>query len=337
MPNRFSRRSVLAAGAGTFASIGFVRSRASAAQFNYKCGHNLAVDSAMNVRSVELWKKVEEDTGGRLSVRVFANSALGSDTAVAQQVRSGATEMCCFPSGSAQSLVPEIGITGVGFAFQTDAVAIKAMDGALGDALRTAMEQRGMTVIAKETFELGLRQLTNSIKPIVTASDLAGMKIRTPPAKLSVDLFRTLGATPAPIDFAEAYTALQTHLVDGTELPVSTITTGKYYEVQKYLSIANHTWAGYWLIINPQAWAALPPDIQAIVKKRAPEYINLQRHDIAILEPVMIDKLHRLGMQVNQCDTTTFRAKLGPYYARWKAEFGPQLWSLLEMYSGKLG
>ena len=332
-----SRRSVLAAGAAAFASIGFVRSRAQAAQFQYKCGHNLPVDSAMNVRSVQLWKQVEQDTGGRLSVRVFAASALGSDGAVAQQVRSGATEMCCLPSGSAQTLIPEVGVTGVGFAFRTDADAIRAMDGTLGDALVAAMEQRGFTVVAKQTFELGLRQLTNSVKPIVTAADLAGLKIRTPPARLSVDLFKTLGANPAPIDFAEAYTALQTHLVDGTELPLSTIMVGRYFEVQKYLSIANHTWAGYWLVINPDAWKALPPDIQAVVKRRAPDYIGMQRRDIALQEPVMLDKLHRLGMQVNQADTSTFRAKLGPYYARWKAEFGPQIWSLLEQYSGKLG
>ncbi len=112
-------------------------------------------------------------------------------------------------------------------------------------------------------MELGLRQLTNSAKPIVTASDLAGLKMRTPPSRITLDLFRTLGANPTPLDFAEAYTALQTHLVDGTELPLTTIATSRFYEVQKYLSIANHTWAGYWMVANPAAWNALPPDISS--------------------------------------------------------------------------
>jgi TRAP-type C4-dicarboxylate transport system substrate-binding protein len=98
--------------------------------------------------------------------------------------------------------------------------------------------------------------------------------------------------------------------------------------------LTNHRWGGYWIVANPAAWSALPKDVQAIAERIMPKYIGFQRRDIALLEKTLLDQLARQGMVVNQTDSDAFRARLGPYYARWKVEFGPGLWALLEDYSG---
>jgi TRAP-type C4-dicarboxylate transport system substrate-binding protein len=97
-------------------------------------------------------------------------------------------------------------------------------------------------------------------------------------------------------------------------------------------------WSAYWLLGNPDAWKALPPDIQAVVGRNADKYAVLQRRDTALLNESLADKLTRLGMQRNDAATAGFRAKLrdAKFYERWRAEFGSAAWDLLEAHTGKL-
>ena len=333
-----SRRAFVSGGILAAAPVAVIRGRARAAQFEYSHAHDVPFSSPMHIRSVQMWQQVEHETGGRLLVRVFGNGSLGSSEGVMTQVRAGAIQFASVGSQSATELLPTSAIMGVGFAFRNDAAAMAAIDGALGDAIRREMETRGLVSIAKETFEVGLRQFSSNGRAIQTPPDMVGLKMRIAPARLTVDLFRTLGATPTAVNLTQIYSALQTHLVDGTDLPVSLILGTHVFEVQKYLGIANHTWGGYFLVGNPGAWNALPPDIRAIVQRNCSRYIGIERRDMNNLEPSLIDKLEKGGVQVSRVEPEPFRAKLAPYYARCKAEFGPALWSLLEQYSGgKLG
>jgi TRAP-type C4-dicarboxylate transport system substrate-binding protein len=87
---------------------------------------------------------------------------------------------------------------------------------------------------------IGMRQITSNLRPIQKPDDLANFKIRTPPGRLSIDLFRAFGASPVPINFSELYTSLQTHVVDGEENSLNSIYQGRFFEVQKYLSLTAH-------------------------------------------------------------------------------------------------
>jgi TRAP-type C4-dicarboxylate transport system substrate-binding protein len=166
----------------------------------------------------------------------------------------------------------------------------------------------------------------------------AGFKIRTPAGELWVDLFKSLGAAPAPLNFSELYTALQTRVFDGQENPYAIIDVGRLYEVQKYLSVTNHMWSAYHLLGNQDAWKALPPDVQAIVERNVTKYALLQRRDTQERNDSLADKLVRRGMVLNRADTSGMRAKLSSsgFYTKWRDKFGAQAWSLLEKTSGKL-
>jgi tripartite ATP-independent transporter DctP family solute receptor len=201
--------------------------------------------------------------------------------------------------------------------------------------VKAAIEAKGIHPLY--LWANGYRQITSSTKPIRNADDLAGFKIRTPAAAIWLDLFRTLGASPTPMNFSEVYTSLQTHVIDGQENPFGLIESARLFEVQKYLSVTNHMWSGYWLIANGDAWTALPPDIQKIVSRNAKKYGDLQNTDVALYNASLADKLARRGMILNYADTATFRAKLGPFYAKERDTFGPTAWGLLEASVGKLG
>ncbi len=332
-----TRGRFVASGAAALASIAVIRAPARAAQWNYKYASNISVDHPLNVRMRECWDAVKTQTGGRLEVQIFPNNQLGGDTQALQQLRSGALQFFTLDGGILQSVVPVAAIQGIGFAFKDSAEAFRAMDGELGDEVRAQIRAAGIYVHPK-MWENGMRQMTSGTKPVRGVADLAGFKIRTPPGELWVDLFRSLGAAPSPLNFSEVYTALQTHVFDGQENPYAIIETARLFEVQKYLSVTNHMWSAYHFLGNQDAWKALPPDVQRIVERNLTKYALLQRRDTQQRNDSLAEKLVRQGMTMNRADANALRGKLAAsgFYAKWRDKFGPQAWSLLEKTSGKL-
>ena len=323
-------------GGGAAAALALTAARpASAAQFNYKYGTPTQLGHPLTLRAAQMWDAVRTETGGRLDVKPFPNSELGGDTAVLTQLRSGALQFLSFTGGILASVVPSAAVDGVGFAFKSTEQAFATMDGPLGALVRKDMAAAGIYAFDK-IWDNGWRQITSSTHPIQTAADLQGFKIRTPASKLWIEMFKTLGASPTPMNIAELYTSLQTHVVDGQENPLAIIEAAKFYEVQKYLSITNHMWTGFWLIANGDAWAALPADIQAVVTRNATKYAMLERADVGKMTGQLIAQLKTQGMAVNTADAATFRAKLGPYYAIAKDLVGAPAFALLEQSVGKL-
>lgn len=335
MGQNLSRGQFAAGTAAAFASIAVIQAPAKAAQFEYKMAHNLPVSHPLHVRNVQLWNAVRAETKGRLDVKIFPNNLLGGDTQVLGQLRTGAVQFFTLSGGILTSVVDIAAIQGLGFAFKDSKTVFEAMDGDVGAIVRKETEAKGLYAFDK-IWENGFRQITSSSHPISKVEDLANFKIRPPPGKLWIALFKTLGASPTPINLSEVYTSLQTKVVDGQENPYAVIETTKFYEVQKYLSVTNHMWDGYWLLANGDALKALPNDIQEIVKRNAAKYAVMQRRDVALLNESLADKLARRGMTINKADTGGFRSRLGPFYARWKADFGDTAWTAMEKYSGKL-
>ncbi|GAC1539894.1 MAG: TRAP transporter substrate-binding protein [Candidatus Velthaea sp.] len=331
----FNRVQFIAGTGATFAGINIVRAPAKAADFQYKMGMSAPLNDPRHVDAVMMWNDVRKETGGKLDVKLFPNSALGTDTAMIGQIRSGALDFLTISPGILSGVVPVAGIEGIPFAFKSLDVAWRAFDGALGAYVRSEIEAAGMVVMPK-VLDNGFRQITNSTRPIKTVDDIAGLKLRTPVGKLWIDLFKHLGAIPTAINFADIYSALQTHIVDGQENPYGLIYTGHFYEVQKYLSVADYMWGGYWVIGNKTAWTALGPDIQKIVVKHMNVYAERQRRDNVLYNNSTADKLRRLGLTFNRMDVATFKPRVKDLYASWKSDFGGKAFDLLEQYTGKL-
>jgi tripartite ATP-independent transporter DctP family solute receptor len=330
-----SRGTFLAGAAATAAGLAGLSAPAGAAQFDFKLAHGTPTNFPVHVRLTEMWKTVREQTDGRVNVQIFPNNILGSELSQLQQLRTGALQFMILQGVSLSSLVPGVGMDGVGFAFKDSAQAEHAFDGPLGGYLRKLIMDKGIFAFPR-VFNFGMRQVTASSHPIRTVSDFAGFKIRTPPAPITVDLFKSLGASPTPIVFPELYLALQTKIVDGQETPYSTIEAGRFFEVQKYLSVTNHTATIFWYLGNMDAWNALSASDQAIVLKAADAAAVAERRDTALQSAALADKLARLGLTFNTADTESMRAQLKPFYAKWKNEFGSAAWDLLEQTAGKL-
>ena len=338
MTDLISRGRFVAAGSAALASIAVIKAPARAAEWTYKYANNVSVDHPLNVRTKMCWNDVNRETKGRLDVQIFPNNQLGGDTQMLAQLRSGALQVMTLDGGILESVVPVAAIQSVGFAFNDSAQAFRAFDGKLGAYVRGEIATKGLHAFDK-IWENGMREITTSTKPVHNAGDIAGMKIRTPNSRMALDLFKSLGAAPTPLNFSELYTALQTKVVDGQENPLANIEFARFYEVQKNLSLSSHMWGGYWLLAESDWFNKLPSDVQGIVTRNASRITDRQRADVMKLNDSLIGKLKSQGMTVNDlsaADRATMRAKLGDYYKHWKAEFGNAAWDLLESYSGKL-
>ncbi len=151
-------------------------------------------------------------------------------------------------------------------------------------------------------------------------------------------MFKAFDASPASINFAEVYSALQTKIVEGQENPLALISTAKLYEVQKYCSLTNHMWDGFWFLANRRAWQALPDDVKAIVAKNVNAAAVKERADTEKLNATVKDELAAKGLVFNQPEVAPFREKLraAGFYSEWKGKYGDHAWELLEKSVGKL-
>ena len=259
-----ARRSLLATAAALpLVAIG----RARAAEFNYRLAHDLPPAHPLNVRTVEACARIRDATDGRIEIKVFPDSKLGSDLVSLGQVRSGEIEFFSVPGLILSSAVPAASINGVGFAFGSYAQVWAAMDGKLGAYVRGEIGKQGVTAVSR-MWNNGFRQVTTSTKPIRTPDDLRGLKLRVPVSPLWMSTFSTLGAAPAGLNFVQLYDALKTRTMDAQENSLAIIQTTKLYEVQGFCSLTNHIWDGFWLLANEQAMARLPKPVRAIVEEK---------------------------------------------------------------------
>lgn len=331
-----ARSRFVTGGIAALATINVIPRPARAAQFEYKAGHDTPVDYPETVRARAMWDAVRRETGGRLDVKVFPASQLGSDPAMLEQVRSGAIQFYMTSGTVLGAVVPVAGMTGVPFAFRSPREAWDTFAGPLGAYVRKEVEAKTETIVLPDQWELGFRQITSSTRPVRTVADLQGFKIRIPAVPIGVRFFKTLGASPTVINISETYVALQTHIVDGQENPFAIIETWRFYEVQKYLNLTSHSWDGKWYLANRAAFAALPADIQAIVRRNSAKYAALERADLQRLNNSLPAKLSSQRMEIVHTDVSTFKARLKPYYAGLKSEFGATAWTLLEDKVGRL-
>jgi len=331
-----SRRALLKSSAALpLFSIGM--RHANAAEFTYKLATGQSLTQPINPRLKQACDRILEASSGKLEIRFFPASQLGSDTDLLSQVRSGGVEFLNISGSVLSTVVAGAALTNVGFAFSGYDQVWPGIDGALGKNIRGQIEKAGFVAVSKAS-DNGFRHITSSSKAIKSAADLQGYRIRVPVSPIFTSLFKALGATPTSINFNELYTALQTKLVDGQENGLVAIESGKLYEVQKFVSQTNHIWDPFWLLGNRRAFGALPDNLKEIVRREFDRASMEQRADVEKLNASLKEQLLGKGLSFETPDRPGFRTALSKagFYKEWKDKFGAENWAVLESITGPL-
>jgi C4-dicarboxylate-binding protein DctP len=256
------RRTLIAlALAATFASTG-ASAQAPTPQtpIVIKFSHVVSNDTPKGKGAQRFKELAEKATGGRVRVELYANSSLYKDKEELEALQLGAVQMLAPSLAKFGPLgVKEFEVFDLPFLFNDKAALARVTQGPAGKMMLDKLDPKGIKGLA--FWDNGFKQMTAN-RPLHVPADFKGLKMRIQSSKVLDAQFRAVGANPQVMAFSEVYQALQTGVVDGSENTASNIYTQKMHEVQKFLTVSDHGYIGYVVIVNKKFWDALPPDIR---------------------------------------------------------------------------
>jgi tripartite ATP-independent transporter DctP family solute receptor len=272
-------------------------------------------------------EQVERASGGKMKVRAIGASALGPDVQMQQALIGGAQEMMVGSTATLVGITKEMALWDTPFLFSNAKEADAVLDGPIGQKVNAKLQEKGLVGLAY--WENGFRNLTNSKRPITKLEDLNGVKLRVMQNNVYLDSFKTLGANAVPLPFSELFSALETNTVDGQENPYNTILSSKFFEVQKYLSVTNHVYSPWIVLVSKKWWDGLSKDEQKVLADAAKASRDFERKDTREEAGKALADLKSKGMQINELSAVEagrMRDKLTRVNASIGANIGMELW-----------
>ncbi|MBM3358938.1 MAG: TRAP transporter substrate-binding protein [Betaproteobacteria bacterium] len=283
-----------------------------------RLGHVGFPGSIFDIVSNKFAQDVNEALKGKVEVRVFHSSQLGTDEAMIKGIRVGAPEMQA-PSTIMSTVDPRYGVFEMPYLIVNRAHMKRVSENReVQKALFDVLPARGIRLLG--VWENGFRHITNNARPIVRPEDLKGIKLRVPGGVWRVKMFQAYGANPSPMPFAEVYSALQSGVMDAQENPFPQIFSARFHEVQKFLSLTGHVYTPAYLIVNEDFWRKLPKDVQDTIAKIAWATGDFARSEGERLDRDLMAKLAP-PMKVNEADKEAFIKASAAVYE----EFGKQV------------
>ncbi|HYQ99878.1 MAG TPA: TRAP transporter substrate-binding protein [Casimicrobiaceae bacterium] len=282
---------------------------------------------------------VAQKSGGKMQVKVFPGGVLGGDVQVLSAVQGGTIDMASMNSGILQGQIKEYAIVDFPFLFDNAKEVDAILDGPIGKQLADKLPEKGLVHLAY--YDLGFRQLTNSKRPIKTAEDIVGLKIRVIQSPIYIDTFNALGANSVPMAFPEVYTALEQKAIDGQENPFTVIEANKFQEVQKYLAGTNHMYNPQSMFISKKTWDRLNKDEQQILLDAARESAAFQRKFSRDAQAASLANLKKTMeyTELPPAEIAKIRTKLKPvidkFSAQVGADFAKQVYGEIDKVRGK--
>jgi tripartite ATP-independent transporter DctP family solute receptor len=300
-------------------SIGLWPAAATAQQpIVIRLGHVGFPGSLFDISGNKFAQEVNQALKGRVEVKVFHSSQLGSDEAMIKGIRVGAPEMQ-IPSTVMSTVDQRYGVFEMPYLIISRAHMKKVTENKeVQKSLFEGLPARGVRVLG--VWENGYRHITNNRRPIKVPGDLNDIKLRVPGGVWRVKMFKAYGANPSPMPFSEVYSALQSGVMDGQENPFSQIYSAKFHEVQKYLSLTGHVYTPAFLIVSEAFWKKLPKDVQDTISKIAWATGDFARSEGDRLDRELQSKLAP-PMIVNEPNKELFIKASGAVYE----EFGKEV------------
>lgn len=282
-------------------------------------------------------EQVEKASGGKMRVRSIGAAALGPDVQMQQALIGGAQEMMVGSTATLVGISKEMALWDTPFLFNNAKEADTILDGPIGQKLMDKLPEKGLVGLVY--WENGFRNLTNSKRPVNKLEDLDGIKLRVMQNNVFLDSFKSLGTNAVPMAFSELFGALETGTVDGQENPYNTILSSKFYEVQKYLTVTNHVYSPWIVLVSKKWWDGLSKDEQKVLMDAAKASREFERKDTREEASKAVAALKEKGMQVNElspAEAARMRNSLTRVYASIGASVGMDLWNETQAELAKL-
>src|SRR5450755_4390884 len=321
------RRRLLAVAVAAAATLALVGPALAQGPIVIKFSHVVATETPKGKASEFFAKRAAELTKGKVKVEVYPNSQLYKDNEEIEALQLGSVQMLAPSLAKFGPLgVKEFEVFDLPFIFDDYAGVHKVTQGPIGKQLLDKLEPKGIKGLA--FWDNGFKSFSAN-KPIRSPADIKGLKMRIQSSKVLEEEIRTLGGLPQVMAFSEVYQALQTGVVDGTENPISNLYTQKMHEVQKHLSLTEHGYLGYAVIVNKKFWEGLPGDVRGQLEqamKEATDFANkiAKEQNDQDLEAVKSSGRTQVYTPTKE-ERLAFKKVLVPVHKKMESRIGPEL------------
>lgn len=284
---------------------------ATAASGSSMTAADVHIDGYPTVEAVRfIGKKLQQETNGRLNIRVYHSGQLGRESDTIGMTRFGALDITRVNFAPLNNPFPLTQIFSLPYVFESVEHMRRAADGDAGRAVLESFATRDLVGLA--IYDAGARSFYNTRRPVHEPKDLNGLKIRVPPSDIFIELARALGANPTPLSFGESYSALQTHLIEGAENNWRTFHTSRHFEVARYWSQSMHSHSPEALLMSRRTFESLQPADQELLREAARESVPYMRQLWDRMDAESRDFVLKAGVQSNEVDSAAFHRAARP-------------------------
>ncbi len=288
-------------------AIGLAAGNASAA-LKINLGVVTKPGSAQNIVAGRFKQLVEAGSKGGITVKIHHSGSLGNETEILQQIQMNQVQMGIITVGPFDTFDPMVRVINYPFMFKNYTQVDAVLDGPLGNEILKDLERVGFEGLSFS--ENGFRNLTNNKRPVKTAADVKGLKIRVMESALHKAIWRALGANPTPMPWP-IYTQLEQGVIDGQENPLWVAVVYKLYEVQRYMTLTRHVYSGHIDVASLAWWKTLTPKTRKLIKDCMYQAAVYQRRFNRENNAKRLALLKQKGMQIEMHpDLASFRAKV---------------------------
>ncbi|NAO98909.1 TRAP transporter substrate-binding protein [Vreelandella titanicae] len=319
LPNRFLRSAALAAGL-----CAVFTGPAVAQNLVLKAGHAASTSNTGHKAFEFLGQELAEKTDGRIVVEIFPSSQLGSERELVESIQLGNVDMTFVSSAVLGSFNPQFFALDIPFMFKDRDGVYRVLDGEIGQDLLSSLEQVGIKGLGY--WENGFRQLTNNKQEIRSPEDLEGMRMRTMENAVHIEAWREVGANPAPLAFGELFTALQQGTFDAQEGPINLFYDMRFHEVQDYISLTNHVYSPWPVLINPDVYSSLSDEDKVILEEAITNTTEYQRDLARKADEAAISAMPDITItELTPEEIEAFASYMGPVYEMVEERVGKEI------------
>ena len=293
--------------------------------------HNASPGNPRTVAGDKWAEMVTECTGGALTVNHAHSAMMGDDVELMTSAAAGVIQVTANSQGATSQIVPEVGLLGLPFLFKDMPSAWTVVDGEVGDMIDQRAQKAGLKVLG--FWDNGIRNISHVSKTVPTPADLKGMKIRTPPDPMTVDIFEALGASPAPLAFSELPTALRSGVFDGQENPLVNIYSSKIHEITPYITLTGHKYESTPILASLIWWSGLDEATRTCVLDATRQAGEIQRSLMLEADTKLRPRMEAEGVTFVEADKAAYQAATRSVYDK-HAERYPELVAALRKAAG---
>lgn len=253
---------------------------------------------------------LERETGGRLRIRLYHSGQLGRESDAIDMARFGAIDFTRVYTGALNNAFPLTRALCLPYVFDSVAHLRGALDGDVGHVVLRGFETRDLVGLA--IYDSGARCFYNTQRPLRAPADLRGLKFRVPPSDIFIRLLRLFGANPTPLSYGEVFSSLETRLIDGAENNLRSFHSSRQFEVARYWSQSEHSYAPDVLLLSRRSYDALAPRDRDLLRDLAQRSVAVMRRQWDESENVARQAVRAAGVRFDEVDMPAFRRAAQP-------------------------